>query len=138
MTGAEILEFINRNQFCFLATTEDGAPRVRGMAFYRADENGIIFHTGTMKDLYRQIAANPSVEVCFFSPQEGIQVRVRGTAEIFDDMDLKREIVEKRAWLKPWIEERGYEMLGVFRMTGCLASTWTFETNFEPKSWVKL
>lgn len=138
MTGAEILAFINRNQFCFLATTEAGEPRVRGMAFYRANENGIVFHTGTTKDLYRQILANPAVEICFFSPQENIQVRVRGTAGILDDGELKREIVENRPWMKPWIEANGYDWLGVFRVSGCIASAWTFATNLEPKTWVKL
>jgi len=35
-------------------------------------ENGIVFHTGSMKDLYTQITANPKAELCFFS--KGVQV----------------------------------------------------------------
>ena len=132
MTGKEILAFITKNQACFLATVENGKPRVRGMTMHRADENGIIFVTGKNKDLYHQLIANPSVELCFFSPTERIQVRINGTAEPVEDMDLKREVVQNRPFMQPWIEKNGYENLALFRVKDCLAAVWTFETNFAP------
>lgn len=36
------------------------------MFLYRADENGIIFHTASTKDVYAQIKRNPKAEMCFF------------------------------------------------------------------------
>ena len=132
MTREEILAFISKNQTCFLATIEGGKPHVRGMMTYRADAEGIIFHTGKTKAIYRQLIADPSVELCFFAPAERIQVRVSGTAEPLEDMDLKREVVENRPFMKPWIEKNGYEFLALFRVTNCTVMVWTFESNFAP------
>lgn len=136
----ELLALINRNPAFFLATVEDGEPRVRGMLLYRADEHGIIFHTGTMKDLYRQLLANPAVELCFNDWQENIQVRVRGKAVRVDDPRLGEEIVNSpgREFLKPWVEKQGMEMLSVFRVEGCRAHTWNMATNFAAKEFIPL
>ncbi len=40
MTRKEILEFINKNPVCFLATQDSEQPRVRGMMVVKADEKG--------------------------------------------------------------------------------------------------
>ena len=138
MTKEEIMEFINANLACNLATVEGDKPHVRGMMAYKADENGIIFHTGSAKDLYKQIQTNPNVEVCFYSAEKNIQVRVEGKAVIKDDMALKEEIVEARPFLQPWVEARGYEMLAVFQVTECSAYAWSMETNFAAKVPIKL
>ncbi|MBP7829346.1 MAG: pyridoxamine 5'-phosphate oxidase family protein [Kiritimatiellae bacterium] len=138
MNRQQILEFLNKTQTCHLATVEDGEPRVRGMMMYRADESGILFHTGTGKDLYRQIQAQPAVELCFNDLAAGIQVRVRGRARVVGDRALKEEIVAARDFMKPWIEKYGYDLLGVFRVTECRATVWTFATNFVPKEFVAL
>ena len=138
MTPREIIKFAATNPAFFLATTEGTEPRVRGMLLYRVDEKGFIFHTGTTKDLYRQLAANTHVEMCFNSMADGLQLRIRGKAAEVRDMDLKQEIVAARPFLKPWVEERGYDFLAVFRVTGCTAHTWTMETNLASKEYVNL
>lgn len=140
MDRHEIQAIINTNPVFFLATTEVGEPRVRGMLLYRADDEGILFHTGGMKDLYRQLLANPAVELCFFAQQQMIQVRVRGTARRIDDQQLKQEIVNApgREFLKPWVESQGLDVLEVFRVENCQALLWTMETNFAPKEPVKI
>lgn len=138
MNKQQILEFLNKVQTCHLATVENGEPRVRGMMMYRADETGILFHTGTGKDLYRQIREHPAVEICFNDMPAGLQVRVRGRAQAVEDQALKEEIVAHRDFMKPWVEKYGYDLLGVFRVTGCRAVVWTFATNFVPKEFVPL
>ncbi|MDD5270498.1 MAG: pyridoxamine 5'-phosphate oxidase family protein [Candidatus Omnitrophica bacterium] len=139
MTKEEILKLINSNLSCHLATLDDGGqPRVRGMMAYRADDGGIIFHTGSTKDLFKQVRDNPLVEACFFDRNTNTQVRVAGKVEIIYDDDLKREIVANRPFLKPWIEELGLDILAVFRMTECVACAWKFEENFAPKTYIKL
>ena len=59
-----------------------------------ADNEGIQFHTSDAKNLYRQILKNPHAEACFVSPDNSIQVRVSGTAEVVEDMDLKKEHID--------------------------------------------
>lgn len=95
------------------------------MLLYRADETGIVFHTGTMKDVHRQLLANPEVELYFFDPKKMIQVRVQGTARRIEDPALTQEIVESpgREFLKPWVESQGMDILSVFRVESCRAVT---------------
>ena len=138
MNKEDVMQFINANPACFLATVDEDRPRVRGMLMYRADNEGILFHTGEAKDLYRQILKNPRAEVCFISPDNRIQVRVSGTAEIVEDMDLKRAIVNDRDFLRPIVAQTGYDSLKVIRLTGCTATYWTFERNFLPKEYIDL
>lgn len=138
MNRNEIIEFLNANPSCHLATVEGDQPRVRGLWMYRADDSGLIFHTGSTKDLLRQIRANPKVEVCFKNSESGRQVRVAGTAEVVEDDALKARIAEERPFLKSVMEKYGKEILQVFRVTGCLATWWTMAENLKPKEYVRL
>ena len=138
MTKQDIIEFINANLTCNLATVDGNQPRVRGMMTYKADETGILFHTGNKKDLYQQILKNPLVELCFFNPKTNMQIRVSGRAIIINDMKLKQEIVAARPFMKPWVEQFGYELLIVFKVVDCVAQIWTFENNLAPKEYINL
>ena len=140
MDKADILAIINSNPAFFLATVDGGEPRVRGMLLYRADETGIVFHTGAMKEVCRQLLAEPAVELCFNDWQRNLQVRVRGTARPVDETGFKEEIVNSpgREFLKPWVASRGLEVLTVFRVEECRARVWTMETNFAPPEPVRL
>ncbi len=140
MNKSEILGFLNANPVFHLATIEGSKPHVRGLLLYRADENGIIFHTGKMKDLHKQLTVNPHVEMCFNNGnfENLVQIRVSGTVELVEDIELKKEIVQKREFLKPWIERDGYGFLAVYRMKKGVATTWTMKTNFAPKEFVEL
>ena len=144
MTKAEIFDLLNSNLAFHLATVENGEPRVRGMMLYRADERGIIFHTGDFKDVYRQIIAHPNVQMCFNDMAKGIQVRVRGRLEEVMDTDLKDEISNHptRAFLKKLREnsplEDFYNSIRVFRMQNGIANVWTFDANFAAKEEIAL
>jgi pyridoxamine 5'-phosphate oxidase len=140
MNKREILEFLNANPVFHLATIEGDRPRVRGMLMYMADENGIVFHTGKMRDLHAQLTKNPKVEMSFNngSDENLIQIRVSGAVDLVEDLDLKKEIVEKREFLKPFVERMGYDPLAVYRLKNGTASIWTMKTNLEPKELVKI
>jgi uncharacterized pyridoxamine 5'-phosphate oxidase family protein len=144
MTKEQIFDLLNSNLGFYLATVENGEPRVRGMMLYKADETGILFHTGDFKDVYKQIIANPSVQMCFNDAKTGIQVRVRGVLEEVMDRDLKDEISNHptRTFLKKLREnstvEDFYNSIRVFRMKNGIANIWTFDTNFAPKTDIQL
>jgi uncharacterized pyridoxamine 5'-phosphate oxidase family protein len=138
MTKEEILEFITKNPLFSLATIENGQPHTRMIMMYRADEDGIIFCTGSEKDVNKQLQANPAVEMCFYSHEQNRQVRIKGNAEVIDDLDLKKQIVEDFAFLKPWVEAKGYDILVTYRVRNGVATPWTMETNELPKEYVRL
>jgi pyridoxamine 5'-phosphate oxidase len=136
----EIFDFLNAYPVFHLATVEGNRPHVRGMLMYRADEQGIIFHTGKVKDLHRQLTENPHVEMCFNNGnfEDLVQIRIGGAVELVEDLGLKKEIVQKRDFLKPWVDKWGYEPLAVYRLKKGIATVWTMKTNFEPKEFVEL
>ena len=140
MNKNEIFGFLNSNPVFHLATVEGNKPHVRGLLLYRADENGLVFHTGKMKDLHRQLTANPHVEMCFSNGkfEDLVQIRVSGAVELVEDLELKKEIVQKREFLKPWVERGGYGPLAVYRLRKGTATIWTMKTNFAPKEYIEL
>jgi uncharacterized pyridoxamine 5'-phosphate oxidase family protein len=140
MTKQELFAFMNSNPAFSLATVENGKPHVRGLLLYRADEDGIVFHTGKMKDLHKQLTHDPSVEMCFVNsgPANLAEVRVSGKAELVEDINLKKEIVSRREFLKPWVELAGYDPMAVYRIVHGVAVAWTFAANLAPKEPVNL
>lgn len=140
MNKNEVFDILNTNPVFHLATIEGNKPRVRGLLLYKADENGIIFHTGKMKDLHKQLTKNPQVEMCFNNGnfENLIQIRVSGSVELIEDLELKKEIVQKREFLKPWIDQMGYEFLAVYKLKKGVATIWTMKTNFAPKEFIEI
>lgn len=144
MNKNQIYELMNNNVGFALATIDGDVPRVRFMMLYKADDGGIVFHTSAAKDVYKQIAKNQNVELCFHDAKNNIQVRVSGTLEIVSDTAIKDEISNHptRAFLQPWKQsvslEDFYNSFMVFRMKDGKAVTWTMETNLAPKNQINL
>ena len=138
MNKDEIFQAISKNPVFFLGTIDGDQPRVRGMLLYKADENGIIFHTAESKDLYKQVLKNPNAELCFNC--NGTQIRITGKLKVVDDNDLKDEICNHRSrnFLAQWKEDGSfkniYEDLIVFSLEHGSIVTWTMADNFAKKS----
>ncbi len=128
----DILEFANKYPACFLATVDGERPKVRGFLMWLADESGFYFHTGSMKRVYKQIIANPKIEVCFYSPEAtagGKMLRVSGEVEIVNDMGMKEKLVEQRPFLKAISAQNSEDSLVLFRIPHGEAFFWTMEIN---------
>ncbi len=138
MTKQELFTMMNQNPAFHLATVEGDQPHVRGMLLYRADENGIIFHTASSKDLYGQIKNNPKAELCFQT--NGTQIRVVGQLEELTDPALKEEIMNHptRKFLQAWKDLGVDHLLTVFCLKNGRATTWTMADNFAEKVWTDL
>ncbi len=116
MDKKEILAFITANPVGYLATTEGKTPHVRAFGLYKADENGIIYFTQKVKDVYKQMVKNPEIEVCYFA--NGVQVRVAGKVKPVEDMAVKQAVVEKAPFLKPQVDQNGWDYLKLFNLKG--------------------
>ena len=138
MDKKEIFELMNANPAFHIATLDGDQPRVRGMLLYRADENGIIFHTASSKDVYKQMTSHPKTELCFQA--KGTQIRVTGEVTLIEDDALKEEIMNhpSRAFLQTWKELGIDHLLSVFCIKKATAVTWTMETNFDEKKVIQL
>lgn len=139
LNKSEIFKLMNENPVFHLATMDRDQPRVRGMLLFRADEKGIIFHTASTKDVFKQIMKNPKVELCFQG--SGTQIRVTGKLEcIKDDNNLREEIFNHptRKFLQAWKDNGIDNLLQIFCLKDGVATEWMMETNFDEKQYVEL
>jgi pyridoxamine 5'-phosphate oxidase len=139
MSIKECIDFTNENKVCYLASTEDGAPRVRAMGFWFADETGFYFQTGDMKSLYQQLQKNANVEACFYKPENmmGRMLRISGEVEFLNDRTLKEKVLEERPFLKKFGLTADSPGLIVFRIPHGKAHFWTMESNLQPKQMIE-
>jgi uncharacterized pyridoxamine 5'-phosphate oxidase family protein len=138
MTKSEILEFMNTNPLCFMATTEGDTPHVRGVRAHRADDSGIIFYTSKDKALHQQLVQNPKAEICFYDYQNVVQVRASGKMELVEDLELKKEIGSIRPSAKARVEKEGYDWMAVYRLRNARVSIWSLKTINTPKTLIDL
>lgn len=82
----------------YLATTENGEPRVRPFGFMMVFEGRLYFGCGTHKAAYAQMQENPNVELCAF--HKGTFVRVRGRAVMDDRPEVQEAMYAAGEFLK--------------------------------------
>ena len=56
-----------------------------------------------------QLIANPHVELLFSCTDEVTQIRISGAAKLFEDLEIKKSVVDKFTFLKPWVKQEGYD-----------------------------
>lgn len=138
MNVDDCIKFANQNPSSYFATIDGDQPRVRGMLMWKADKTGFYYSTGASKDIYRQLKANPKVELCFFDAKSKNmdQMRITGKAEFVEDMKIREKLVEER----PFLKQMGYgadsPTLIVIRVIPFTATFWTWETNLKPKEYL--
>ena len=81
MTTQEIFKLINENPAFHLATVEGDQPRVRPFGTIHIFEGKLYIQTGKVKNVSKQIHANPKAEICAF--KDGEWLRVAG--ELIED-----------------------------------------------------
>ncbi|MBI9016951.1 MAG: pyridoxamine 5'-phosphate oxidase family protein [Phycisphaerae bacterium] len=133
MEREAIFKFMNDNPKFALATSHNGQAHVRTITLYRADANGIVFIIGKHKMVYQHLIANPSVELCFCSPEENTQVRVRGNVRISGDIVLRNEIATDVPALKPWIMKQGDNGLAICLLENPKAKLWKMTEDYATR-----
>lgn len=91
-------DFIKACGTYYLATVEDGQPRVRPFGTINIFEGKLYIQTGKSKDVSRQIQTNPKVELCCFNGKEWL--RLAGELVRDDRVEAKRDMLEKYPSLK--------------------------------------
>ena len=71
----EVFEFLKKCNTYYLATVEsNGQPRVRPFGTIDLFEDKLYIQTGKIKDVSKQIAANPKVEICAFDGETWLRI----------------------------------------------------------------
>ena len=75
MTAMErVCSFIKDAQTYYLATVDGDQPRVRPFGTIHIFEGKLYIQTGKIKDVSKQLHANPKAEICAFKDGEWIRV----------------------------------------------------------------
>ena len=99
MSGIEkAAKFLEEAGCYYLATVENDQPRVRPFGTVLLFGDKLYIQTGKVKDVSKQIAANPKVEVCAFNGAKWI--RITGELVSDDNYDAKVAMLEKMPSLK--------------------------------------
>jgi uncharacterized pyridoxamine 5'-phosphate oxidase family protein len=70
----EVYEFLKKVRTYYIATIDGDQPRVRAFGTIDLFEGKLYIQTGRVKDVSKQIAANPQVEICAFDGEQWLRV----------------------------------------------------------------
>ena len=86
-------KFLKEAGTYYLATVEGDQPRVRPFGTVLLSGDKLYIQTGKVKDVSKQLAANPKAEICAF--KDGRWIRVAGELINDDSHDVKVAMLEK-------------------------------------------
>ena len=131
----DCVKFAKANPTCYVATMEGDQPRVRALGLLFADKTGFYFQAYTVKAIYKQLKANPKVEIYFYAPaKEGLgkAMRVSGKVKFIDDVKIRAKCLEDRPFLKLFgIEKPEDPRLLVLQVYTGEAYFWTMADNMK-------
>ena len=94
----EVYRFLKECGTYYLATDEDGQPRVRPFGTIDLFDGRLTIQTGASKAVSRQMLKNPRVELCCF--QKGKWLRVAATAVEDPRLEAQEHMLEAYPGLK--------------------------------------
>ena len=93
MEGLEkVAEFLKGAGTYYLATVDGDQPRVRPFGTAHIFEGKLYIQTGKVKDISKQLHANPKAELCVF--KDGVWLRVSGELVEDERREAKTSMLE--------------------------------------------
>lgn len=98
-----VYNFLKEANTYYLATIEGDQPRVRPFGTIDLFEDRLYIQTGKSKDVYKQIEANPKVEICASSGLDWL--RVSATLVPDDRVEAKKHMLDAYPHLRNMYDE---------------------------------
>ena len=112
MTNAEkINAFLDKAQVFYFLTTDGDQPKGRPFGFHLLTDDRLYFGCGTFKNVFRQLTANPKVEVLALDGDEFL--RYDGEAKVVKDDALLGKVRAAMPQIMALYDQNGWEM-GLF------------------------
>lgn len=96
----EVQAYLKECGAFFIATVDGDQPHVRAFGVSEIINGRLYIMTGKSKDVYKQMAKNGKFEICALKPAGGGWMRVTGILVNDDDIDVKREFLNRNESLK--------------------------------------
>jgi uncharacterized pyridoxamine 5'-phosphate oxidase family protein len=94
----KVEQFLKEAETYYLATVDGDQPRVRPFGTAHIFEDKLYIQTGKVKNVSKQIHANPKVEICAF--KNGEWLRVSGELVADERIEAKESMLEAYPSLK--------------------------------------
>ena len=88
----KVVDFLKEAGTYYLATVEGDQPRVRPFGTAHIFESKLYIQTGKVKEVSKQIHANPKVEICAF--KDGKWLRIAGELVEDDRMEARQSMLD--------------------------------------------
>ncbi|WP_099466792.1 pyridoxamine 5'-phosphate oxidase family protein [Konateibacter massiliensis] len=95
---SQVVDFLNEAKTYYLATVEDGQPRVRPFGAAVEYKGRVYLTTGNHKKVYKQLIANPKTEISGMA--KGKWIRLSGEAVFDDSIEAKQAMFDANPSLK--------------------------------------
>ncbi|WP_407311274.1 pyridoxamine 5'-phosphate oxidase family protein [Desulfosporosinus sp. SB140] len=129
----EVLSILNdRSAVGYLATVDEGKPRVRPWGFMFEEKGRLYFCTASTKEVYKQLMAVPYIEFSK-TTKDMVWVRVSGEITFEEDIRMKEKIFEHAPNLKQLYQSADNPVLKLFYLEHGKATIYDFSPN-PPKS----
>ena len=120
----EVYDFLKESGTYYLATADGDRPRVRPFGTVDIFEDRLYIQTGKRKDVAKQLAANPKVEICAF--KDGKWLRLSGTLVEDDRREAKKHMLDNYPELRRmYNEDDGNTLVLYFKDATAVFSSFT-------------
>ena len=120
----EVYEFLKKAETYYLATMDGDQPRVRPFGTIDIFDGKLYIQTGKVKDVAKQIAANPKVEICAF--KDGRWLRLSGELVEDDRREAKKHMLDNYPMLRHmYNEDDGNTLVLYFKNATAVFSSFT-------------
>lgn len=121
-----VLQFLKDAETYYLATVEGNQPRVRPFGTAHIFEGKLYIQTGKVKDVSKQLHANPKAEICAFKGGEWI--RVAGELVEDDRVEARQSMLDAYPSLqKMYAADDGNTEVFYFKNATATISVFTHE-----------
>lgn len=96
----EVVKFLKECGAYFLATVDGDQPKVRPFGTAEIFEGKLYIQTGKVKEVSKQIAANPKVQICAMNKAGNEWIRISGTLVEDDRLEPKVHMLDAYPSLK--------------------------------------
>ena len=107
---SKIGEFLKETGVFFLATADGAQPKLRPLGAFVEEDGKIIFGVGDFKDVYKQLKANPLVEIAACKPG-GHWLRYTGKAVFETDTKYAQAMIRNAHLESIYNEQTGNKLM---------------------------
>ena len=96
----EVYKFLKENPIFYVATMDGDQPRVRPFGVVALFEGKLYLQTGNVKPVFKQMMANPKIELCTMGKDGTSWLRVAAEVVLDPRIEARRQMLEENPTLR--------------------------------------